>query len=150
MAVRWAWESADSHICGLGRRAEQRTRVLHVPPQTPVALRSPKGVGSQGQGSHNMGEGLIGIHWAHSLVKTLVTSMYYVSHPQGLCGKGFRESLKKTGQLLLVRKCKERENPDVCDGHYHFAHDPWPCSCVWGMTSPLFLSILHLRKLRLR
>lgn len=113
-----------------------------------MALRSPKGVGSQGA-NHDMGEGLIGINWAHSLVKTLVTSMYNVSHPQGLCGKGFRESLKKTGQLPLVRRRKERENPGVCDGHYHFAHDPWPCSCVWE-TSLLFLSILHLRKLRLR
>lgn len=39
---RWAWESADSQVRGLGRRTEQRTRVLHCAPQVPVLLRCPK------------------------------------------------------------------------------------------------------------
>lgn len=102
-----------------------------------MSLRSPKG--SESQSSHDMGKGPVGINWAHSLVKTLVKSLDYISHPQGLCGKGFMETLKKAGQLLLMRRLKKREKPaDVMDIS--------ACSYVWETTSLLPLSILHLRK----
>ena len=77
-----------------------------------------------------MGKGPVGINWAHSLVKTLVKSLDYISHPQGLCGKGFMETLKKAGQLLLMRRLKKREKPaDAHRGEMEgpFSHLPMNC-----------------------
>lgn len=92
-----------------------------------------------------MGKGLIGINWVHSLGKTLVTSMYFISHPQGLCGKGFMDSLKKTGQLLLMKGAwRERTQLDVMGATtFHFALGLYLCLGN-NITAPL--SSLHQRK----